>query len=150
MIGVWAPRSTIEVARAAAEATEERRVRQRKQGAAHRRRREEAYQTELRSAIVAFLDFDEAHRSLADHIAEEASARAAVVGSGRVGRTRTIALEERAGLAARAFIRHRLTSYEDDLVDRVVWDDDFLHREVKATAHQAVDGFLADHRRKRT
>ena len=149
IIGVWAPRSTIEAARAAAEATDETRARQRKQGEAHRQRREDSYQAELRSAILAFLDFDEAHRSLADHIAHDASARAAVVGSGRVGRTRKLTLDERAALAARAFIRHRLTTYEDDLAEQVVWDDDFLYREVKAAAQQAVDDFLAEHRLKR-
>lgn len=72
-----------------------------------------------------------------------------MVGSGRVGRTRTIGVEERAALAARAYIRHRCTSYEDDLADTAVWDDEFLYREVKAAAQQAVDDFLASHRSKR-
>ncbi len=65
---------------------------------------------------------------------------------GRVGRTRTITVEVRAALAARAYIRHNLTSYEDDLVDEDVWDE-FLYREVKRTAHSAVDQFLEDNRR---
>lgn len=149
LIGIWAPRSAIEAARLAAEATAEKRSRQRQQGEAHRLRREAAYQAELRTAIVAFLDFDDAHLALAEQIADEASARAAVVGSGRVGRTRTISMEERAALAARAYIRHRLTSYEDDLADTAVWDDDFLYREVKAAALHAVDDLLASHRSKR-
>ena len=149
LIGIWAPRAAIEAARVAAEATAEKRSRQRQQGAAHRLRREAAYQAELKTAIVAFLDFDDAHFTLAEQIASEASARAAAVGSGRVGRTRTISVEERAALAARAYIRHRLTSYEDDLADTAVWDDDFLYREVKAVAQRAVDDFLASHRQKR-
>lgn len=127
-------------------ATEERRARQRKQGEAHRRRREVAYQAQLRTAILSFLGFDLAHRGLAERIADEASARAAVVGSGRVGRTTKIGIEDRAALAARAYIRHRFTSYEDDLVDQLVWDDDYLYREVRDAAQQAVDDFLAKHR----
>lgn len=95
---------------------------------------------------MRFLDFETSHRALAEQIADEASARAAVVGSGRVGRTRTIALEERAALAARAYIRHRLTSYEDHLAEPTVWDDTFLYREVRAAAQRAVDDFLASHR----
>ena len=55
LIGLWAPRGAIEAARAAAVATEERRARQRKQGEAHRRRREAAYQAQLRTAILGFL-----------------------------------------------------------------------------------------------
>ncbi|QDS68552.1 hypothetical protein FKW77_010919 [Venturia effusa] len=38
-------------------------------------------------------------------------------GSGRVGRTATIPLEETIDLAVRAFIRHRLTEYDDLLRD---------------------------------
>lgn len=146
LIGVWAPRSEIEGARAAAETTATKRARQRQQGEAHRQRREVAYQAELRDAIMTFLDFGTAHAALAEQIADEASARAAVVGIGRVGRTRTIGLEDRAALAARAYIRHRLTSYEDHLAEPAVWDDDFLYREVKAAAQHAVDDFLARHR----
>lgn len=127
-------------------ATEERRARQRMQGEAHRRRREAAYQAQLRTAILGFLGFDEGHRGLAERIADEASARAAVVGSRRVGRTTKIGIEDRAVLAARAYIRHQFTSYEDDLVDQLVWDDDYLYRDVKDAAEQAVDAFLAQHR----
>ena len=146
LIGLWAPSGAIGNARASAVATEERRARQRKQGEAHRRRREAAYQAQLRTAILGFLGFDEAHRGLAERIADEASARAAVVGSRRVGRTTKIGIEDRAVLAARAYIRHQFTSYEDDLVDQLVWDDDYLYRDVKDAAEQAVDAFLAQHR----
>ena len=55
-------------------------------------------------------------------IASAAAERAAVVGSGRVGRTRLLSLEERAGLAARACIRHHCTGYHDDL-DRLPDDE---------------------------
>lgn len=149
LIGLWAPRSAIEGARAAAVATEQKRARQRKQGEAYRQRQEQSYQAELRAAILVFLDFRKAHQDLAEKIADEASARAAVVGSGRVGRTKKIDIEERAALAAKAYIRHRFTSYEDDLVDQAVWDDDFLYRDVKAAAQEAVAEFLAQHRRRR-
>lgn len=144
LVGVWAPKPSIDAARAAALASEQRRDRQRRHGEASRQRREATYQAELRGEVLRFLDFHESHRDLAERIADEAAARAAVVGSGRVGRTRTITIEERAALAARALIRHRFTSYEDDLVE--VWDDDFLYREVKADAQSRVDAFLERHR----
>ena len=62
--------------------------------------------------VVAWLDFAPEHAELAEQIATLAADRAVVVGSGRVGRTRLLPLEERAALAARATIRHRFT--DDD------------------------------------
>ena len=96
-------------------------------------------------ANVSYLDFSSDHSELAKSIAPEAALRAAEVGSGRVGRTRTLEINERAALAARAFIRHRYTAYEDRL-GQEVWNDEYLYREVKADAHRAVDQFLERHR----
>jgi hypothetical protein len=59
-------------------------------------------------------------------------------------------LDERAVLAARALIRHRYTSYEDDLFDASMedpWDEEFWYREIKAEAQRAVDDFLDQHRK---
>jgi hypothetical protein len=148
-VGLWAPAAAIAEARGAAKATEEARARRRKSGDASRARSEARYQQELAQAIVAFLDFAPTHAHLASRIARESAARAAVVGSGRVGRTRTLSIEERAVLAARAYIRHRFTTYDGDL--DALWDedptyDDSGYREVKADAQEAVDDFLEQHR----
>ncbi|HZD23274.1 MAG TPA: DUF2293 domain-containing protein [Acidimicrobiia bacterium] len=116
-LGLWAPKAAIEQAWADAAATEERRAKQRQHGAKSRERQEIVYRDELADAVRQFLAFAPEHSELADEIAFEAATRAAVVGSGRVGRTRTLSLDERAALAARALIRHRCTSYEDDLFD---------------------------------
>lgn len=107
------------------------------------------YRDELADAIRRFLAFAPDHRELAEGIASEAATRAAVVGSGRVGRTRTLSLDQRAALTARALIRHRYTSYEDDLFDASLedpWDEEFWYREIKAEAQRAVDDFLDQHR----
>jgi hypothetical protein len=112
----------------------------------YRARKEDSYRQELAEAIVAFLDFAPEHGRLARSIATEAASRAGEVGSGRVGRTRELSLEERAALAARALIRHNYTDYEDRL-DTEVWDDEFLYRSVKADAHYEVDLYLESHRR---
>ena len=108
---------------------------------------------ELADAIRRFLEFSPERASLADEIADAASARAAVVGSGRVGRTRTLSLDQRASLAARAYIRHHLTNYHDALDDFAAdgpWDDEYLYRQIKADAQNQVDEFLAEHRRPTT
>jgi hypothetical protein len=151
LAGLWAPRVVIEEAEARAAKTAAARERRREVSAEHRADAEERYRGQLAVAVRAFLDFALEHSALAEAIAENASARAAVVGSGRVGRTRKLAVEERAALAARAYIRHRYTNYEDAL-DALAfeqgWDDQYLYRGIKAEAHEVVDDFLERHRRR--
>lgn len=150
-IGLYAPTSTIEEAKAAADVTAQRRAKQRVTNARHRVRVEVAYRDEFTAAVVAWLDFTPEHAALAEEIATAAAERAVEVGSGRVGRTRTLPLEERAALAARASIRHRLTDYDDRLADLDPMEaelDDREYRQIRRDAHEAVDTFLDAHRRR--
>jgi hypothetical protein len=148
-LGLWAPADTIARAQAAAEQTANRRARGRQQGARQRAQAEDRYRADIAAAILDFLAFPTAHHELAVEIANGAAARAAAVGSGRVGRTRTLPLEERACLAARAWIRHRYTDYEDRLAasygDNLLLDE-LDYRATKSAANQAVDDFIAAHR----
>ena len=67
-----------------------------------------------------------------------------MVGSGRVGRTKRLPLDERASLPSRAFIRHRCTDYEDHLVGVDALDaaiDILEYGAIKAAAHRSVDAF---------
>ena len=60
-----------------------------------------------------------------------------------------LSLDERAELAARALIRHRYTTYDDNLFDASLedpWGEEFWYREIKAKAQWAVDEFLDQHR----
>jgi uncharacterized protein DUF2293 len=148
-LGLWAPTDAIEKARAAAEQGASRRARGREQGVRQRARAEDRYRADLAVAVVDYLAFHTAHHELAAKIADGAALQAAAVSSGRVGRTRTLSLQERAALAARAWMRHRYTDYEDRL--ETAYGDDFLldelaYRQAKATANQAVDDFIAAHR----
>jgi hypothetical protein len=148
-LGLWAPENAIDAAEAEAAATEEERAKRREQGARSRERQEDAYRVEFADAIRRFLAFTPEHSGLADEIAAEAAIRAAEVGSGRVGRTRALTLDERGALAARALIRHRYTRYDDDLFDASMedpWSEDFWYREIRAEAQRAVDEFLTQHR----
>lgn len=150
-IGVFAPSEAIEAAQAKAAETDADRAIRRAAGARYRERKEDRYRQDLADAIVAFLAFAPAHAKLASSIAESAAARAAEVGSGRVGRTRTLSLEERAALAARAHIRHHHTEYEarlDDVPLDELYGDDWLYREAKVQAHADVDAFIDAHRRR--
>lgn len=123
----------------------------REAGARSRERQEARYQQELTAAIVDYLASTPEHQRLAERIAADAAERAAVVGSGRVGRTRLLSLQERAALAARAQIRHAYTDYEQQLDDHVVAAaDDELYRAIKAEAQAGVDDFLRAHRAEAT
>ena len=120
-------------------------------GARHRERVEADYQAELRDTVVRWLDFAPEHDDLAARIADGAAAQATVVGSGRVGRTKTLSVDERAALAARAYIRHHHTGYHDRLDNANFGPgdniDDGDYREIKRAAHDEVEAFLDAHRR---
>ncbi len=147
LMGLVAPEATIRAAEQAAADTEAARALRREAGGRSRERQEARYRQELAEAIVDFLAFEPAHQELAERIARDAAERAAVVGSGRVGRTRLLSLSERAALAARAQIRHAHTDYEQQLDGETEFGvDDELYRAIKADAHHAVDDFLQGHR----
>jgi hypothetical protein len=68
-----------------------------------------------------------------------------------VGQTTKLPLEERAALAGRAYIRHRFTDYEDELVEVDPFEtalDDVEYRDIKSRAHETVDEFLTAHRQR--
>ena len=155
-LGLLAPIESIAAAREAAAVTAARRETQRESSSRQRERAETAYRAEFEEAVLRWLAFAPQHQLIADEIARGAVDRAAVVGSGRVGRTKQLTLDERAALAARAFIRHRHTDYEDRLfsleLSELDIDSDIGigdvgdYREIKRTAHGEVDAFLEQHR----
>jgi hypothetical protein len=149
-LGLWAPAEAIEAARERAQATEQNRTASRTSGADYRARQEARYRAELRAEVLKFLAFTTEHQALADDIATATAEYAAIVGSGRVGRARILPIDERAALAARAYIRHVYTDYDRrlDHLPPERWDADFLYRDIKHQAHDAVDQFLEDHRPK--
>jgi hypothetical protein len=150
LLGLWAPAEAIAAARVKAEETAARRAAGRVQGARARQRQETSYQEQLQAAILNFLNFGPDNAGLAERIAVDTAAHAAVVGSSRVGRTQKLGLDERAALAARAHIRHGYTRYHDNLETLPLedWTEDDLYRQIKGEANEAVDQFLAEHRRR--
>jgi Uncharacterized conserved protein (DUF2293) len=150
LLGLWAPTEAVAAARRRAIETAEKRAKARQGAAGTRVRDNVRYEQQLRDAVVAYLDFAPPHAELASQVAAETARHAAVVGSGRVGRTQLLTLEEKAALAARAHIRHSHTAYEDELdkIPTEAWDEDDLYREIKGAAHDAVNDFLDQHRRR--
>ena len=78
--------------------------------------------------MLRYLNFSPRHRALAKEIADGAAQQATAVGSGRVGRTSKLTLEEKVELAARAYIRHHHAHYEERLVEAGLFElDSFVH-----------------------
>jgi len=93
LLGLWAPAEAIRAAEEHAKQTAGKRAAARTVHARSRARQEARYREELHDAVLAFLDFAPAHAELAEQIATETAAHAAVVGSGRVGHTQLLSLE---------------------------------------------------------
>jgi hypothetical protein len=132
LLGLWAPAATIDAARTAADLSPPRR----------NDRDTTRWRRDLTDAVIAFLDFRPEHAGLARRIATEAATRA--------DPPTKISLSERAELATRAAIRHLHTDYQetiDTLAASGYWDDDRLYQQARQKAEDAVDEFLARHRR---
>ncbi|MBI4331677.1 MAG: DUF2293 domain-containing protein [Chloroflexi bacterium] len=146
-LGLWAPEENIRAAQEQAEETGQEREAKRATGRKYRENKEVKYREEFAGAVFDYLDFAPKYRKLAREISGEVAEHAAVVGSGRVGRAAKLTLEDKAALAARAYIRHHYTKYEDRLDAHFSLDrDHYLYREIKSGANDAVDQFLHCHR----
>jgi hypothetical protein len=150
-LGVLAPRTNITKAKELAEQTKEEREARRLLLRKERERKNLDYTKKFMQTVIEYLDFDPKYSKLATKIAREAAERATLVGSGRVGRTNKLTFEEKARLAARAYIRHKYTNYEEEMIkaeidafsDRL---DREIYGEIKGQAEREVDEFLSKHR----
>ena len=150
-LGIWAPKENIEAAQKLAEETRVQREGKRAISRAQRERQEAKYRERFAEAVYEYLGFAPNHEKLARDIASGVAEHATQVGSERVGRTRKLPLEEKAMLAARSYIRHNYTKYEDQLLDFEfpLEPGDYLYQEIKSEAVEAVDKFLELHRKRR-
>jgi hypothetical protein len=147
-LGIWAPRENIEAAKKLAAQTITVREANRAASRKQREKQEAKYRERFAEVVYEYLNFSRRYGRLARDIAKSVAERATGVGSERVGRTSKLTLEEKAVLAARAHIRHNYTEYEDQLLgfDFSLEPGDYLYRQVKGEAQEAVDEFLDRHR----
>ena len=141
--GVWAPSATIVRIRAELEA-------ERATGAyakrldADRRRREQAqvdYVADFQRSVVAFLAFHPTHADLAEHLADAVTRHATPVGGGTVARTQRIAVEERAGAAVIAWMRHQTTAYDRMAIARVKGERREVRRRLAERSRELLDQY---------
>lgn len=143
--GIWAPGETIERIRSDLEAERSTESFAKKR-AADARRREKAqveYVEDFFGAVVTFLDFHATHAELADRLAHAVTKHATPVGSGTVGRTKRIPIEQRAEAAVIAWLRHQTTGYDDMTIPR----EKGKRREVRRMLAQRSRELLERYRR---
>ena len=146
-VGILCPSKNVAEAKRLEIESSSKRERGREKSKRSREKAERQYQMELGGLMMSYLDFSGKNHKLAEKICGAASAHAAEIGSGRVGRTKQISMEERAILAVRAHIRHNYTSYEENLAKEAPFDKDWgAVAMIKAEASEQVDEFIKKHR----
>ena len=109
--GYYIPAAAAEEINRQLAASEERRAKQREKSAARRAKAEASYQDEFRATLQRLFP------SMPAKDADAIVRRATRVGSGTVGRSRMLDLEDKATLATVAHARHQHTKYESILKD---------------------------------
>jgi hypothetical protein len=140
-LGLWAPASNIDRARAVLEQERSTPEYTRRRQADSRRRAEQqqTYVGEFALEVLQFLDFAMAYSHLALQLAERVVAHATPVGSGTVARTERIPIEERAEAAVIAWMRHQTTAYDQLNIARVKGLRRQIRRELAEISRRVLD-----------
>jgi hypothetical protein len=139
--GVWAPSATIDRIRAELEAERSTEGHaKRKEADARRRDKAQAeYVEDFFGAVEKFLAFHPNHAALADRLARAVTDHATPVGSGTVGRTKRIPIEQRAEAAVIAWRRHQTTGYDGMAIPRVKGKRREVRRMLARRSHELLD-----------
>ncbi len=143
--GIWAPAETIASLREALEVERADPAHAKRREAARKRReRDQArYVEEFEAEVIAFLSSAPRHRDLARRLAIAIAARATEVGSGTVGRTKRIAVDQRAEAATIAWLRHHTTSYDTMSIPRVKGMRREVRRQLAAQSRRILARYRA-------
>lgn len=141
--GVWAPAVTIDRIRKELEAerSTDSYARRRKAEQMRREKKQEAYVDSFSDAVLAFLNFDAEHSSMAREMADAVTAHATPVGSGTVARTQRITVVKRAEAAAIAWMRHATTAYDSMKIPREKGKRREVRRMLAQRSHQLLQRY---------
>ena len=144
--GVCAPAERIERVRAKLESERARPeyALRLKASRARSKRLHEDYVEDFRGAVLTFLAFDSRHRALAEALADQVTEHTTPVGSGTVGRTKRIPIEERAASAVIAWLRHSTTGYDHLDIPRVRGKRREVRRRLARRSHALLQQFRQD------
>ncbi|MAE83401.1 MAG: hypothetical protein CMB80_11735 [Flammeovirgaceae bacterium] len=120
-LGIWAPQSNISQAKIEVEAIRADPGYAKKQASAAktRARKQENYMAEFQMEVAKYLNFHSRYADLQSKIAKLVTAHAIPIGSGTVARTSMLPVEERAGKAVIAWMRHKTTNYDNLKIARI-------------------------------
>jgi len=119
--GIWAPAQTIAEAKKEVEATrltDEYKIKLNKDRE-RRAHKQQEYEVEFCREVERFLNFHKTYKVQEKKMAKRVTTHAIPVGSGTVARTQMIPVEERAGRAVIAWMRHKTTAYDNLNIARV-------------------------------
>lgn len=144
-LGVWAPKDTIENAKAETEKVRSTESYKKSMANANIRRdkKQDAYAEQFYFEIRLFLSFAECYKDYEEAMAKAITAHAIPVGSGTVARTETIPIEERAAKAVIAWMRHQTTDYDTMKIPRVKGK----RREIRRILAETSTVLLSNYRR---
>ena len=141
--GVWAPAQTIESCKQAL--VQERGTDAYKKKLAASRARsaatQEAYVDEFERAVLSFLGFHERYTTQAQQMARLITAHATPVGSNTVARTKRIPVEDRAGSAVIAWMRHQTTAYDTMSIARIKGERRDVRRKLAQKSKQLLAAY---------
>jgi hypothetical protein len=119
--GVWAPAEVIEWAKAEVESVRSTDA-YKKRIESDRKRRDKkqvAYEAEFMAAVKNYLSFATCYQAMETQLIELITKHTIPVGSGTVARTAMIPIEDRAGKAVIAWMRHQTTAYDSMTIARI-------------------------------
>jgi len=144
-VGVWAPADRIARIRAQVDSMRQTPEHKRQLQAGRERREEEQanYVESFHQAVIDFLAFHPDHDALAQRLAHAVATHATPVGSGTVARTQRIPIEQRAGAAVIAWMRHQTTAYDKMSIPRVKGRRREVRRMLAERSRQLLAGYRA-------
>jgi hypothetical protein len=143
-LGIWAPETTIELAKQVVANTRITDEYQKKRVTDLKRRekKQDEYGEAFCKAVEDYLNFHPNHKALEVKLAKAVTEHAIPVGSGTVARTQMIPIEERAANAVIAWMRHKTTSYDNLKIARIKGE----RRAVRRTLAQQSVEVLSNYR----
>ncbi|MCW3805701.1 DUF2293 domain-containing protein [Plebeiibacterium marinum] len=135
--GVWAPMQNIDIAIKEVQAKRNTAEYQKQKIYNQQRRdkQQQEYEGEFCRQVEIFLNFHPQYQLIAKTVAILVTKHAIPVGSGTVARTAMIPIEERAGKAVVAWMRHQTTGYDDMHIPKIKGERRNVRRNL---AHKSI------------
>ncbi|UII25870.1 DUF2293 domain-containing protein [Fulvivirga maritima] len=142
-LGIWAPAEHIAEAKKAVDAMRAAPDYEKKKASAAKSRdkKQAAYKLEFEQAVKKHLNFHSKYKAFESKMAHLVTEHAIPVGSGTVARTAMIPIEERAGKAVIAWMRHKTTNYDNMKIARVKGERRAVRRKLAQGSFKILNSY---------